>query len=51
MLDITLIPLKQIVCAGCKKHADKVYQYHYCRDCLNKTFKRLVKIQNEARGC
>ncbi|WP_243396531.1 hypothetical protein [Leptospira wolffii] len=40
---------KQFTCKGCGTNTPNLFQYDLCRDCLNQTFRRLIKVIDSVR--
>ncbi|WP_425460205.1 hypothetical protein [Leptospira semungkisensis] len=47
--ELTQAQSKQLTCKGCGKLTPNLFQYDLCRDCLNLTFKRLIKVIDSVR--
>ncbi|TGK01394.1 hypothetical protein EHQ53_08145 [Leptospira langatensis] len=47
--ELTRAQSKQLNCKGCGKQTPNLFQYDLCRDCLNQTFKRLIKVIDSIR--
>ncbi|PKA17379.1 hypothetical protein EHQ52_09095 [Leptospira koniambonensis] len=47
--ELTQAQSKQYTCKGCGKETPNLFQYDLCRDCLNLTFRRLIKVIDSVR--
>ncbi len=47
--EFTQAQSKQFLCKGCGKQTPDLFQYDLCRDCLNQTFRRLIKVIDSVR--
>nr|WP_210409314.1 hypothetical protein [Leptospira fletcheri] len=40
---------RKLSCKGCGRTTTHLFQYDLCRDCLNQTFRRLIKVIDSVR--